>query len=128
MFFSGLVYLYVKSMYVGNDGGTTEFHLFKHLEYIFRSWINTEITYGVFYGAGMFIPHILLIAWIFKVTWKKLSKEWQTHIKIAAAINFPLYILFCNPGELRNLSLMYMGFIAMLSIFIKEAICIEQKK
>lgn len=128
IFFSGLVYLYVKSLYIENSGGSTEFHLFTHLNYIFSGWISTEITYGVFLGAGMFIPHIIIIAWIFKVSWKKLSYHWKNHIKIAMIINFPLYIIFCYPGELRNFSLLYIGFIAILSIFIKEVINFEQKK
>ena len=128
MFFSGLVYLYVKSLYAGNDGGATEFHLFTHINYIFNGWFNTEITYGVIFGRGMFLPHVLFVAWMIKCTWKKLSTMWKFHIKIALTINLPLFILFCYPNELRNFSLLYIGFIAMLSIFIKEAVFIEQKK
>lgn len=122
IFLSGLVYLYVKSLYAGNPGGSTEIWLYARLDEIFTGYINTEITYGVFFGAGMFLPHLLLIAWLVKCTWKKLSPTWKNHIKIAAAINIPLYIIFCWMGELRNLSLLYISFIAMLSIFIKEAI------
>ena len=128
IFLSGLVYLYVKSLYIGNDGTSTEFHLLEHLEYIFIGWTDVEITYGVFFGKGSFLPHILIIAWIFKCTWSKIPLIWKNHIKIAALINFTLYFLLCASGELRNLSLLYIGFITMLSIFIKELIFIEQKK
>ena len=122
IFLSGLVYLYVKSLYAGNLGGSTEIWLYGRLDEIFNGYTNTEITYGVFFGAGMFLPHILFIAWLIKCTWKKLSPTWKNHFKIAAAINIPLYIIFCYPNEIRNLSMLYISFIAMLSIFIKDLI------
>lgn len=122
IFLSGLVYLYVKSLYAGNPGGSTEIWLYSHLNEIFNGWTKTEITYGVIFGRGMFLPHVLLVAWLIKCTWKKLSSMWKNHIKIAASINIPLYIIFCWPGELRNLSLLYISFIAMLSIFINDLI------
>ena len=127
-FFSGVVYLIVSNTYIGNNGGTTSFHLLTHLKYLFKNWMNLEITYGMFFGAGMFLPHVLLIAWLVKCTWKKLSVAWKNHLKIALFINLPLYWLFSYKGELRNLSLLYIGFIAMLSIFVKEVIEFEQKE
>lgn len=122
IFLSGIVYLYVKYLYVGNAGGSTEIWLYSRLDEIFGGYMNTEITYGLFFGQGMFLPHVLFIAWLIKCTWKKLSAEWKNHIKIAATINIPLYVIFCYPNEIRNLSLLYIGFIAMLSIYIKDLI------
>ena len=69
----------------------------------------------------MFLPHIILVAWILKCAWKNLPTPWKWHVLLAALINFPLYILFCAPGELRNLSLLYAGFMVALSIYIKVA-------
>lgn len=126
--FSGLTYLYVKSLYAGNPGGSTEFHLFEHISYLIHGWTNLEITYGVLCGQGMFLLHIIFVAWIGFNTWKKLSAEWKQHIYIALAINISLYLLFCVPGELRNLSMLYIGFIAMLSIYIKNLITVEGEK
>ena len=122
IFLSGLVYLYVSKMYIENLGGRVKLHLAEHLGFIFSGWSDTEITYGVFFGMGTFFLHILFIMWIAKNAWGKLSPQWKYHIEIATLINVPLYILFCWPGEIRNLSLLYIGFIAMLSIFIKDAI------
>lgn len=115
-----LVYKYVSELYAGNGGGALEFHLDWHLKNLFAMWANVEITYGVYFGHGMFFLHIILVAWIIKNAWKNLPPPWKFHIKIAALINFPLYILFCAPGELRNLSLLYAGFIVMLAVFIKS--------
>jgi hypothetical protein len=33
---------------------------------------------------------------------------------IAAAINLPMFLLFAGSGELRNLSLLYVGFVFLL--------------
>jgi hypothetical protein len=33
---------------------------------------------------------------------------------IAAAINFPLFFLFCIPGELRNLSMLYVPILFLM--------------
>lgn len=125
---SGLVYLKVSSIFAQNSGGAVELHYMLHLENFFSNWYNTEITYGVFFGQGMFLPHVLLVAWLVKCAWKKISPEWKNHIKIAAALNIPLYIIFCWIGELRNLSMLYVGFTAMLAIFIKGAITDEGKE
>lgn len=123
-FLSGLVYLYVSSIYTGNFGGNTEWHFYEHVQEFFslQSWLTKYPFYGVYWGVGFFIPNILMIVWLVKCTWKKLSVAWKFHIKLALIINLPLFILFCQPNELRNLSLLYISFIAMLSIFIKEAI------
>ena len=119
-FISGCVYLYVSNLYAGNPGGSTEFHLTDHIENLLHGWTGFEITYGVFIGQGMFLPHVLLVAWIFKNSWNNLPKQWKDHIKLAAAINIPLYLLFCADGELRNLSMLYTSFMAVISLYIKN--------
>ena len=128
-FLSGAVYFYVSSIYSGNLGGNTEWHFYEHLKEFLdlHTYCTVYPFYGVYWGIGFFIPNTLMLALLIKCTWKKLSAAWQNHIKIAALINIPLFILFCQPNELRNFSLLYVGFIAMLSIFIKEAIKFEQK-
>ena len=34
--------------------------------------------------------------------------EIRRHARIAAAINIPLYFFFCNAGEIRDLSMLFM--------------------
>lgn len=129
-FLCGCVYLYISAKYAGNLGGAVEYHFIDHLVWSLHleSWIDTRFVYGVYWFSGFAIFNILLIALVFKTAWKKLTQIWQTHIKILLIINVPLYIFLCGEDEIRNFSLLYVGFIAMLSIFIKEAIKFEQKK
>ncbi len=42
--------------------------------------------------------------------WPHLPRAVQRHAQIAAAINIPLYLLACSPGELRDLSSPYTVF------------------
>ena len=122
--FSGCVYLYERSIFSANSGSTTFYQLPAHLEHIFNyhSWFDTGIQYGMIFGYGTFLPYLLLLAWIIKCTWKKLLPAFRYHIEIALALNIPLYLLFCALNEIRNFSLLYMGFMIMLAIYIKDLI------
>ena len=48
-----------------------------------------------------------LIAFTVHRSWRHLPPTIQQHAKIAAAINIPLYLALSYPGELRDLSLLY---------------------
>ena len=116
---SGLVYLKILDLYAGNPGNTNSFHLYGHIEYTFKRWFEFEMQYGTYFGTGVFLPHVLLLIWIVKNVWSKIPAPWKNHMKIAAIINVPLYVLFCAIGELRNLSMLYISLIVILSFFIK---------
>lgn len=120
VFVSGLVYLKLLSTFAQNPGETVYLQFGKHIEYFFHGWTKFDFNYGVWFGYGMFIPYLLFIAWIVKNSWNKLLTNWKHHIYLALTMNFPLYIMNCAPNELRNFSLTYIGFIALLSIFIKN--------
>ena len=81
-----------------------------------------EHTYSVLSGEQLFIPHLLMLGWLIKCTWNRLPDVWKHHAMTAAAINFPLWILFCYPGELRNLSMLYPTLVVMLSVYIDGVI------
>ena len=119
-FISGCVYLKVLSIFAQNPGGMVVFQLGNHIEYLFHGWTKFDFNYGVWFGYGMFIPYLLFIAWIVKNSWKKLLPQWKEYFKMATALNITLYIMNCAPNEIRNFSLLYIGFIALLSIFIKD--------
>ena len=148
---AGLIYIYIHELYSGNEGWTTVFFLPMNVEFlapiiailimylisrktviliaglllmkIFPDrYCIVEHTYSVFSGEKLFLPHLLMIGWLIKSTWDRLPGEWKCHAKIAAAINLPLWILFCYPGELRNLSMLYPTLVLMLSFYIDEVI------
>ena len=89
---------------------------------IVERYFIVEHTYGILSGEQLFLPHLLMLGWLIKSTWSQLPLEWRRHATIAAAINFPLWLLFCYPGELRNLSLLYPTLVVMLSVYINGVI------
>lgn len=122
IFFAGVTYLIVKQQFLTNPGGAVEIHFMQHITELFKlsSYYVTSTTYGLPLGAQMFFLHIIFVIWIIKSTWNHLLATWQQHSIIALIINVPLFWLFCAPGELRNLSLLYMVFALMLAKYIES--------
>ncbi len=120
MFLSGMVYLGIKSMYSGNLGGMVELHFMDHLGELFKlkTYFITSTTYGLPLGSQMFFLHVIFVLWIVKSGWEKLPEYWKLHAKIATVLTIPLYWLFCAPGELRNLSFLYVVFSVLLTDYI----------
>ena len=125
---SGCVYLYISSVYADNIGVPAEFQLHFHLQLLFNLWTYTEIVYGVFFGWGTFFLYVILVAWLMKSAWSKLSLTWKYHLGLAALINIPLYLLFCAPGELRNLSMLFISFMVSLAVYLNEVIISVQRR
>ena len=112
------VYLHLRTIYAHNPGGTV---LIK-----WQTWIGfmmhpgklflTESTYGIkIFKAFSPIP-ILLLVWTVIRGWPRLPVPIRRHAIIAAAINFPLFFLFCSPGEMRDLSLLYIVLLLLFAV------------
>lgn len=114
---SGVAYWWVKSRYIGNPGGMVEFHLSDHIEYFrrFRHYGQFEFQYGMLAPRGFNIINILLVVLLVRSGFKRLPTAMRRQIQLALVINVPLFLLFCYPGELRNLSMLYLGLVAMLA-------------
>ena len=83
----------------------------------------SEETYGLrLFSASTLIP-MALIVWTVIRAWKYLPRPVQKHAQIAACINIPIYLVFCNPGELRNLSMLFIVFLLTLAINLNQWSC-----
>lgn len=108
---SGLTYLFMRSGYTGNGGGNALFWLPKTI-WFYLNPINlllVEDTYGqlLFKGYG-----IVMFAWLALVValgWKTMPTWLHHHVILAALVNTPLFFLFCAGGEIRNLSMLFIG-------------------
>jgi hypothetical protein len=108
---SGLTYLFVRSDYAGNGGDNALFWLPRTI-WFYLNPINlllVEDTYGVllFKGYG-----VVMFAWFaLAVTpgWKAMPVWLRRHVMLAALVNTPLFFLFCAGGEIRNLSMLFIG-------------------
>ncbi len=122
IFFSGLAYLYVREMFINNPGDAADGRFFEHMEFIFdvSTYFLTDSIYGVPLPSRMFLLHIIYVLFIAKSSWKHLNDGWKNHIKFAAVINGILYFLYVVPGELRDLSMLYISLMVLTSYFIRD--------
>lgn len=111
------VYGWVWLHYRHNPGGTVEVHLVAQIAYLVTPSVQLlrEKTYGIYFFSGLNIGWLGMIAWTARRGWSWLPKAIQRHAKIAAAINIPMYVVLCWPGELRDLSMLYITFVLLLA-------------
>jgi hypothetical protein len=117
-FTSGAVYYAIRSHYLENPGSTVLVQWPRHLIFLMHpaNLIDIEKTYGVLTFRPYTLLPLILIVWTVRRGWHRLPVEVRKHGRIAAAINFPLYFLFCMPGELRDLSMLYIVFMLLLAV------------
>ena len=122
IFLSGLAYLYVRNIFSGNPGDLADSRIFEHLEMIFdiSSYFLTDSIYGMPLPARMFFLYIIFAVWLVKKYFSKLGEEWKLHAKFALVINGILYWLFVVPGELRDLSMLYISMMILITYFLQD--------
>jgi hypothetical protein len=118
---AGCINIALKWAYLDAGGGTASFQLFNNIKYFYlSSYREFEVTYGFVGPSGAFIGTLAVIAAIVLRAWPSCSAMMRAHIKFAAVLNLPLFILFCATGELRNLSILFVGFIVLLAYVVDQ--------
>jgi len=96
------VYYPIHLRFAHNPGGALEVHWRDQLNYFMhvRDFVlGTEMTYGVPMLKAFTLVPLTLLAWTVSRSWQSLPGVIQRHSQIAAAINIPLYLLFCSPAS-----------------------------
>jgi hypothetical protein len=117
------VYLPIRLHFAHNPGGTVEWHLKDQIDFFLHpfqldTWIDR--TYDLMFPALSSPLSCILLLWIVWRSWRLLPLWLKRHAQIAAVINIPLYLLFCQPGEFRDLSLLFVSFLLILAFSIEE--------
>ncbi|MBB5189721.1 hypothetical protein HNQ50_000431 [Silvimonas terrae] len=121
---SGMTYSLVKAHYAGNPGDMVQFHLWQQLQY-FRYLGHLkgfEFQYGFITPKSFNLINLLLVALVVRAGWPQLPRYVRQYLWLALLINVPLFLLFCYPGEMRNLSMLYMGLVTMLACGLSHAL------
>lgn len=118
----GSVYLALRMRYAGNPGSTVDYQLWDNLRYYVDpgNWLRTESTYGVLLPRGFGIVTVLAFAGIAVNGWARLPPALRGHARVALCINLPLFVLFCSPGEMRNLSMLYPSLLCLLALALDK--------
>lgn len=119
---SGAVYWGLRSHYMHNPGAAVLEQWPRQVLFLLHpsNFIEVEKTYGVLTFRPITVIPVVLIIWTVRRGWRKLPVSIQRHGKIAAAINFPLFFLFCAPGEMRDLSMLYIVFMSLMAAMLEE--------
>jgi hypothetical protein len=117
-----LVYAWLRFRFQHNPGGSVENHALLQLHYfehLFTAPMR-EKTYGLPVVQSFNLLFLAFIAWTAWRGWRYLPAAIQRHAQIAAALNIPLFLLFCAPGELRNFSLLYVTLLFLMAANLTE--------
>lgn len=117
---SGIVNAWIKWLYVGAPGDVAQLQLLSNIEQYFylSTYAQLEVTYGMVGPSGAFLGTLLVVAIVVLRGWSSCPPVARRHLLIAAALNLPLFLVFCAPGELRNLSMLFVGFVILLACVI----------
>jgi hypothetical protein len=106
-----------------NPGSTVFFPWKYHLQLLLHPKelvLATREVYGFPMISGYTLLPLALLVWTVWRAWRHLPRAIQRHAQIAAAINVPLFLLFTPPGELRDLSMLYVTFLLVLAVNLNE--------
>ena len=119
---SGLVYCALRWHFQNNPGGTVLERFTSQVLFLAHpmNLVTFESTYGVIAFRAFSVVPLALIAWTVWRGWNQLPEAIRKHGKIAAAINIPLFLLFCQPAEIRDLSMLYVVFMLLLAVTLAE--------
>jgi hypothetical protein len=114
---AGVLNTLIKLAFADSPGGVAEFHLLENLKnHLWPvTYAQLEVTYGVIGPGGAFVGTIALIVIIVIRGWHGCSTATKRHLLIASAINLPLVLALSATGELRNLSLVFVGFVIVVA-------------
>lgn len=114
---SVLIHLYLHNLYKANIGSEMYFHLWVNLkEYLMpMTYLRNETTYGLPGPSGFFITTVIMMLVVAMRAKSEVSSIWKQHFLIAFLINMPLFLAFCVTGELRNLSMLYVGSVVFMA-------------
>ena len=121
---SSAVFFWLHLRFRFNPGGVVETHLREQFFYFFNvgTWLYpSEVTYGLVLPPACNPIFLALVAWTVWRGWGLLPAYMKRHAQIAAIINVPLYFLFCLPGELRDLSFLYVALVLLIAANIARS-------
>lgn len=116
------VYLLIRTSFADNPGGAVEVHLANNLLFYSNPFklFGMEETYGIPLFRGYSLVILLFLGVVARAGWREAPSALRQHLLLAAAINAPLFLAFAYQGEMRNLSLVFVGWTLLLALVMRK--------
>ena len=115
--------LYEHWRWLGNRGEIIQVHVGEQVRAFLRPTflVSRDVIYGMTSPQAVNIVMLVALVTVVRRGWPALGEPMRHHCRLALAINLPLYLLFCAPGEIRNLSLLFPSFFMLLAAMLDRA-------
>ncbi len=117
---SAVTHALMLAPFAGNPGGETQFWLGLNIPFYANplNLLGIETSYGVPLFAGYSIVTLALFAGVAAFGLPRLDTRTRAYVGFAALVNVPLLLLFAWPGEMRNLSFLFLpGLLCLAATF-----------
>lgn len=100
-----------------NGGSTVETHISEQIQALLHpaTLMTREWDYGLLALQGLNPLTIVLAVGTVWLGWSRLTRPVQRFTLFCLCINGPLFFLFCAPGELRDLSMLYVPMLLLIA-------------
>ncbi|HEX8988133.1 MAG TPA: hypothetical protein VF816_09230 [Rhodocyclaceae bacterium] len=114
---AGAVALWLEHAFAASPGGAIELHLLDNLPTLAtpHAYRETELTYGIIGPSGLSFAALAIASIVATRGAAACPPAVRHHLSVAAAINLPLLLALGVVGELRDLSLLFVGFMVLLA-------------
>lgn len=112
------IHLFVRHALADTPSGGSFFWLWHNLAHFvnWRSYVAFEATYDLFFPHPLALVWLAFYALIGIAAWPHFSREIKIFVGLMFLVNVPLYLMFCHPGEARNLSMLYLPLALAVSV------------
>lgn len=110
-------HLIVRQIFAGNPGGA-ESWLRESIKFYtdLSNLIAFEVNFGIVTPRAYSLFTFVLLAALIVGGWRRLSSALRQHAWMALALNAPLVLFFCGPGEMRNFSLCFIALFIFIAV------------
>lgn len=116
-----VTHLIVRQVFAGNPGGA-ESWLRESIKFYtdLSNLIAFEVNFGIVTPRAYSLFTFIMLAALIIAGWRRLPSALRQHAGLALALNAPLVLVFCGPGEMRNFSLCFIALFTLIAVNVQR--------
>ena len=114
-------HLIVRQVFAANPGGL-ESWLPQSIKFYsdLSNMIAFEVNFGIVTPRAYSLFTFVMLMALIVGGWRKLPVAVRQHALLAIALNVPLVLVFCGPGELRNFSICFVALFMLIAVNVQR--------